>query len=74
MLLQIASGDEKYDPIEALDYGEYEELPAVPVQTQELIGTRPYPKAYFTPFFQQQKKSFNVRVRPWVKDMWNSMF
>ena len=70
---QIASGHERYDPIEALDYGEYEELPE-PVETQELIGNRPFHKTYFTPFFQQQKKSFNVRVRPWVKDMWKSMF
>ena len=47
---------------------------AAPIISREMLAPL---KESFTPFFPRQnfqKRGFRVRVRPWARNLWNSMF
>ena len=54
---------------------EYEDSGAAgPIISREMLAPL---KESFTPFFPRQnfqKRGFRVRVRPWARNLWNSMF
>ena len=56
-----------------MDYSEDSGAPA-PLVSRDMLA--PIKESY-TPFFPRQnfqKRGFRVRVRPWARNLWNSMF